>query len=82
MPSVRSAATWGELSAVSVHCMWCGRKSPTQEMPTPWCGSCVHDPVFKEYRRRLFALHATTELRQPEAFGIDQVSDENNGDPR
>lgn len=42
---------WNEETQISVHCIGCGRKSPTQRMPTPFCPDCCHEPRIKSYWR-------------------------------
>lgn len=45
--------TTATIEQVSVRCLWCGKESPTQETPAPWCEACAVDPKFKAYQQRL-----------------------------
>lgn len=53
--TVENISTWEPPSLPYVYCISCGERSPSQELPSPWCGRCVHEPRFKEYWRRLLA---------------------------
>lgn len=66
---------WNEKQdPIVVHCIGCGRESPCQHMPTPFCPNCAHDPKFKAYWRAVFASAIAGE-REACATVADEASE-------
>lgn len=46
-------SNWNEaVPSISIHCLGCGKQSPTQETPSPLCPECVEKPDFISYVKR------------------------------
>lgn len=69
-------SNWNVDTNMTVHCIGCGTKSPCQRMPSPFCPSCAHDPVFKAYWRALFTT-ARAEEREACAKIADDIEQAN-----
>lgn len=42
-------SNWTVDKNISVHCIGCGQKSPSQEMPTPLCPYCGTESKWRVY---------------------------------